>query len=416
MISSAGDEASEKLKAQPAASDRIDPSRLQPSDYMFGKCLGEGAYARVVHAKFKRNNNEFAIKIMEKRHIKKENKIKYVMMEKNILSKLNSPMIIRLYYTFQDQSYLYMCMEIAHGGEFLGLIDKFKNENEVKGISDVACSLEMTRFYTAEILEAIKYLHDRDIIHRDLKPENILLSASGHIKITDFGTALLSTGADETSRNSFVGTAEYVSPEVLQNEDATTACDIWAVGCILFQMLTGRSPFRTASEYLTFNVILGHCDGSEPLSFPSTIGDSARELINLLLAPEPQARIGVGEEGSGNDFTSLCAHPFFVSEEKPVLWGHLLEQVPPFVPDPATFPSTTSMRDGADDEWLSDGEATPIAYNPIAYNKGAMPSSETSTNENSRRLTAQSTPGSSAHIMPLLVGNYIFINLSAQQQ
>lgn len=194
--------------------DKIDPSKLQPSDYMFGKCLGEGAYARVVHAKFKRNNHEFAIKIMEKRHIKKENKIKYVMMEKTILAKLNSPMIIRLYYTFQDQSYLYMCMEMAHGGELLGLIDRYKEENEAKGIQRAACSLPMSRFYAAEIMEAMKYLHDRNIIHRDVKPENILLSATGHIKITDFGTALLSTSADETSRNSFVGTAEYVSPEV----------------------------------------------------------------------------------------------------------------------------------------------------------------------------------------------------------
>jgi 3-phosphoinositide dependent protein kinase-1 len=196
------------------SSMKIDAAKLQPSDFCFGKCLGEGAYARVVHAKFKANDHEFAIKIMEKRHIKKENKIKYVMMEKNILSKINSPMVIRLYYTFQDQSYLYMCMELAHGGEFLGLINKYKDENEERGIDDVACSLAMTRFYTAEIAEAINYLHESNIIHRDIKPENILISSSGHIKITDFGTALLTKAGDETSRNSFVGTAEYVSPEV----------------------------------------------------------------------------------------------------------------------------------------------------------------------------------------------------------
>lgn len=198
----------------PSSSVRIDASKLQPSDFYFGRCLGEGAYARVVHAKFKQNDHEFAIKIMEKRHIKKENKIKYVMMEKSILSKLNSPLVIRLFYTFQDQSYLYMCMEIAHGGELLAMIDKFKEENEKKGIENVACSLNMARFYTAEIVEAICYLHDSAIVHRDIKPENILVTSNGHIKITDFGTALLSTTTDETSRNSFVGTAEYVSPEV----------------------------------------------------------------------------------------------------------------------------------------------------------------------------------------------------------
>ncbi len=107
-----------------------------------------------------------------------------------------------------------MCMDIAHGGEFLHFINRKRDENEAKGIEDVALTEDMARFYCAEIAEAINYLHESNIIHRDVKPENILLTATGHIKITDFGTALLTNTADETSRNSFVGTAEYVSPEV----------------------------------------------------------------------------------------------------------------------------------------------------------------------------------------------------------
>ncbi|CAM9351095.1 unnamed protein product, partial [Ectocarpus fasciculatus] len=386
-------------------SEKIDPTKLKPADFMFGKCLGEGAYARVVHAKFKKNNHEFAIKIMEKRHIKKENKIKYVMMEKNILSKLNSPLIVRLFYTFQDHDYLYMCMEIAHGGELLRLIEQFKEKNEAAGVPSVACSVEMTRFYTAEIIEAIQYLHDRCIVHRDIKPENILVSGEGHIKVTDFGTALLSNGADETSRNSFVGTAEYVSPEVLQNEDATAACDMWAVGCVVYQLLTGASPFHTASEYLTFNCILAHCDGSEPLKFTDTIDETAQNLISQLIAPDPNERLGSGAEGSGRDMAALCSHPFFTGVDNPIRWGHLLEQEVPYHPDPATFPSTTSMRDGADDEWLSDGEATPIAYNPVAYKKGARPSVD--GQDSFSRAAVHSTPGGTgfANVVPLLVGD-----------
>lgn len=160
---------------------------------------------------------------------------------------------------------------------------------------------------------------------------------------------------------------------MLQDKDATYACDMWALGCMIFQMLTGDSPFRTASEYLTFNVILAHCDGSEPLVFPDIINSDASDIIKLLLSPDPATRLGSGPEGTGGDFTALRNHPFFHCEDSPILWGHLLEQTAPHIPDPTTFPNTASMRDGADDEWLSDGEATPIAYNPIAYKKGQNP-------------------------------------------
>lgn len=364
---------------------RKDESK-QPSDFLFGKCLGEGSYARVVHAKLKKNNVQFAIKIMEKMHIKKENKVKYVMMEKNILSKMQHPFIVRLYYTFQDAGYLYMAMDLAHGGELRSLIASEHRKhnsalakslgdgsscaqsgdegNDFDGIVDEtplpesykACSIDTARFYLAEIVEAVEYLHSKNIIHRDLKPENILILSSGHLKLTDFGTAAYAEvgGDDVDLRNSFVGTAEYVSPEVLQDQNATKACDIWALGCILFSLLTGRTPFQSASEYLTFQSILHHCDGSEVLSFPDTIPMVAQDLIKSLLQAVPSERLGGGE--GDKSIAALKGHNFF----NEVSWGALHEQDPPYHPDPSTFPTTENMHDGANDEWLFEGEATPI--------------------------------------------------------
>lgn len=331
----------------------------QPSDFYFGVCLGEGAYARVVHAKLKKNNKEYAVKIMEKRHIKKENKVKYVMMEKSILSKLNHPFIIRLYYTFQDSGYLYMCMDLAHGGELRSLISSYRQENMKKGIENTAMENLTAQFYLSEIVEALAYLQSQNIIHRDLKPENILITASGHLKITDFGTSSFEDTNDEEMRNSFVGTADYVSPEVLQNENTTRACDVWALGCILFYMLVGRTPFQAASEYLVFQRILQYCDGSEALLYPSSISPAAQSLIHSMLKPIPTERLGGGVVGSGNDMDAVRNHVFFSG----VSWSTLLLERPPYIPDPTKFPSTEKMQDGANDDWLFEGEATPILMN-----------------------------------------------------
>lgn len=154
---------------------------------------------------------------------------------------------------------------------------------------------------------------------------------------------------------------------MLQDEAATGACDMWAVGCVIFQLLTGRSPFRTASEYLTFSAIQAHCDGTQPLQFPESITDSSKDIIAKLLVADVSSRLGFGTDDSATDITALRSHPFFESASMPIVWGHLLEQEAPYIPDPETFPSTADMRDGADDEWLSDGEATPIMVNPAAY-------------------------------------------------
>jgi serine/threonine protein kinase len=97
--------------------------------------------------------------------------------------------------------------------------------------------------------------------------------------------------------------------QVLQDQNTTKACDIWALGCILFSLLTGRTPFQSASEYLTFQCILHHCDGSEPLQYPETIPPLARDLIGALLQPVPSVRLGAG--GGGNGSAALKNHPFF---------------------------------------------------------------------------------------------------------
>lgn len=264
-------------------------------DFVFGRTLGEGSYSTVLLATDRQTLKEYAVKILDKKHIIKEKKIKYVNIEKDTLNRLiEHPGIVRLYYTFQDSSSLYYVLDVASGGELLGVLKKI-------GSFDVEC----TRFYGAQLLDAIEHMHNRGVIHRDLKPENVLMDDQMHIKITDFGTAKLlpdprkpkdptrpydMTGEEEESARarSFVGTAEYVSPELLTDKNACKASDLWAYGCIVYQLLTGRPPFKAGNEYQTFQKIVG-LDYEFPPGFPP----AARDLVERLLVLDPQRRLSI---------------------------------------------------------------------------------------------------------------------------
>jgi 3-phosphoinositide dependent protein kinase-1 len=278
-------------------------------DFNFGRTLGEGSYSTVLAATDRQTLREYAIKVLDKRHIIKEKKVKYVNIEKDTLNRLTEhPGVVRLYYTFQDERSLYFVLDLASGGELLGFLKKM-------GTFDVEC----TRFYGAQILDAIDYMHSKGIIHRDLKPENVLLDDQMHVKITDFGTAKIldlkksngigSTsgdpmeGAESDRAQSFVGTAEYVSPELLTDKNACKASDLWAFGCIIYQLIAGRPPFKAANEYMTFQKIVGL-----EYSFPDGFPPLARDLVERLLVLDPLTRLPMEH---------IKAHPFFEG----IIWG-----------------------------------------------------------------------------------------------
>lgn len=280
-------------------------------DFSFGRTLGEGSYSTVLAGTDRQTSREYAIKVLDKKHIIKEKKVKYVNIEKDTLNRLTDhPGVVKLYYTFQDERSLYFVLDLAANGELLGHLKKHGSFDE-----------DCTRFYSAQMLDAIEYMHERGIIHRDLKPENVLLDDQMHVKITDFGTAKILDltgkkqfgaisvandpldGADTDRANSFVGTAEYVSPELLTDKNACKASDLWAFGCIIFQLLAGRPPFKAGNEYLTFQKIV-KLDYSFPDSFPST----ARDLVKKLLVLDPSQRPNID---------TIKAHPFFEG----IQWG-----------------------------------------------------------------------------------------------
>jgi len=303
------------LQQQPQSGNQSPAQQRQikkraPHDFDFFETIGEGSYSTVTHAREKSTGKEFAIKILNKKHIIKEKKVKYVNVEKAVLNIIhNHPLIVRLFYTFQDSYSLYFVLDLAKNGDLLGYIRKM-------GSFDLEC----TKFYVAEIVTALEYLHKKNIIHRDLKPENILITESMHIKLTDFGTAkIIEKEADNDRANSFVGTAEYVSPELLNDKATCKSSDFWALGCIIYQLLAGRPPFKGSNEYQTFQKII-----KMEYELPDEIPDVAKDLIKKLLVEDPNHRIGA-DSPEGGGYEALKSHPFFEGIE----WKDIHLQTPP---------------------------------------------------------------------------------------
>lgn len=260
-------------------------------DFAFGDTLGDGSYSTVLLATSKESGKKYAVKVLSKEYLIRQKKVKYVNIEKSALQRLNNSRgIIKLYFTFQDESSLYFLLEYAPNGDFLSVMKKYGSLSE-----DCAC------YYAAQIINSINFIHSKGIIHRDIKPENILLDKDMKVKLTDFGTAKIleprtdstETGSTESfdllSRSkSFVGTAEYVSPELLNDNYVDYRCDIWAFGCILFQMIAGKPPFKATNEYLTFQKVM-KVQYAFTAGFPLVV----RDLVKGILVKRPDQRMTI---------------------------------------------------------------------------------------------------------------------------
>lgn len=322
------------------------PAKRSARDFQFGTRIGEGSYSTVFLALDVHSSKTYAIKVLSKKHIVKEDKIKYVNIEKTTLHRLGQqhPGIVQLYYTFQDESSLFFVLDFAEYGELLSIIRKFGSLCET-----------VLKFYTLQIIDAVRFIHLKGVIHRDLKPENILVGYDFNLKITDFGAAKLigssnddndekidyrgvnssngngKTTAQTDRKGSFVGTAEYVSPELLKYNSCGFESDLWAIGCIIYQFFNGLPPFKGTTEYLTFEKII-NVNYLHRQDFP--IPEDARVIIDQLLVAEPLQRLTIPQLQLSAWFNGV---PW---NDRNYIWNR---KVPRFEPYDPTAASNGSM-------------------------------------------------------------------------
>ncbi|KAF8524221.1 kinase-like domain-containing protein [Gautieria morchelliformis] len=309
-----------------------------PDDFHFGEELGGGSWSTVHLSLLSRlcshpplgprgrpspTGTRYAIKVLNKAQLLKHKMSQYAVSEKNALAILSSvphPGIVRLYSAFHDSTSLYLVLALAPNGDLRELVKK-----------SGSLSLPCARYYAAQLVDTVQWVHSKGILHRDLKPENILLDSEMRIKLADFGSAYISKSLDLSPRtSSFVGTAAYLSPELLSTSSKTTSqrstlplfitpvpnlplpsSDIWAIGCILYYFIVGQSPFLALNDYLSFKKI-----EALDYTFPDGFDPDAKHLVQRLLVLDPSDRLGVPPKSSPSE---LRHHPFFVghSSSKP---------------------------------------------------------------------------------------------------
>ncbi|KAK9104357.1 hypothetical protein Scep_021201 [Stephania cephalantha] len=354
------------------------------------KRLGRGDIGTVHLVELCHTRSYFAMKVMDKAALESRKKLQRSHTEREILQCLDHPFLPTLYAHFETEGFSCLLMEFCPGGDLHALRQKQVGKH---------FSEQAARFYVAEVLLALEYLHMLGIVYRDLKPENVLVREDGHIMLSDFdlslrcvvsptmvkssssemdglknsgyciqpacvepgcviqpscmqatcfsprflsgkskkerkdkqkngdynqGNTLPELMAEPTNARSmsFVGTHEYLAPEIIKGEGHGSAVDWWTFGIFLYELLFGRTPFKGPGNRATLCNVIG-----QPLRFPESpmVSFAARDLIRGLLVKEPQHRLAY-RRGA----TEIKQHPFFQN----VNWALIRCTNPPDVPKP----------------------------------------------------------------------------------
>ncbi|KAJ8532497.1 hypothetical protein K7X08_012420 [Anisodus acutangulus] len=401
---------------------RIKDGALDLRHFRLLKKLGSGDIGSVYLSELCGTKCYFAMKVMDKASLASRKKLLRAQTERKILQSLDHPFLPTLYSHFETEKFSCLVMEFCPGGD----LHTLRQRQPGKHFSEQA-----VKFYVAEVLLSMEYLHMLGIVYRDLKPENVLVREDGHIMLSDFdlslrcavsptlvksssleseplrknsaycvqpaciepsciqpscavpttcfGPRLFSSKSkkEKKSKNeignqvsplpelmaeptgarsmSFVGTHEYLAPEIIKGEGHGSAVDWWTFGIFLYELLFGKTPFKGSGNRQTlFNVV------GQPLRFPESpvVSFSARDLIRGLLVKEPQHRLAY-KRGA----TEIKQHPFFEG----VNWALIRCASPPEIPRPVEFERISVPAASTSDIAVAGSGSVPYQKNSDNY-------------------------------------------------
>ncbi|KAH9854371.1 hypothetical protein C2E23DRAFT_818469 [Lenzites betulinus] len=357
-----------RSKSTDPNSQKKSQRKVVVDDFEMMRVLGKGCAGKVLLVRHKPSQDVYALKAITKRHVLAHQELQHTLTEQAVLKRMaaenSDPFVVKLWWSFHDKENLFLVMDFHPGGDLATQLARWGRLGR-----------DRARFYAAEIVEGVEGLHAAGVIYRDLKPENILIGADGHIVLTDFGlskefprrtsaitappTPSGSRGefmeaasapasphwmkgegvADRFTPNSndttstFCGTAEYLAPEVIQGLPYSYEVDWWSFGTMLYEMLTGITPFWAENHSDMYYRVL-----QDELQFPEdrTMDQDTKSLIRGLLQRNPALRMKEPR---------IKKHPYFSMID----WSHVYYKryIPPYIPpiDPSNASDTQNFDD-----------------------------------------------------------------------
>ncbi|KAJ2939609.1 hypothetical protein O0L34_g14327 [Tuta absoluta] len=262
-------------------------------DFHFIKVLGKGSFGKVMLAELRDTEYYYAVKCLKKDVVLEDDDVECTLIERKVLALgTNHPYLCHLFATFQTDCHLFFVMEYLNGGDLMFHIQQSGRFPEARA-----------RFYAAEIVSGLKFLHKRGIVYRDLKLDNILLDFDGHVRIADFGMCKLQIYLDKTA-DTFCGTPDYMAPEIIKGQKYNQTVDWWSFGVLLYEMLIGQSPFSGCDEDELFWSIC-----NEMPSYPRFLSTESLTILTRLLDKDMKTRLGGTECMHGDVREQEFFHP-----------------------------------------------------------------------------------------------------------
>ena len=267
--------------------DRTGPPPRLKDRYRLVTWLGEGGMGAVYRAHDEILNRDVAIKFLPPKQMANVETRDRFLREARVVARLSHPNIMALYDADRERDWYYLILEYIAGRD-LHLIAQERDQ-----AFPVSEALAIIR----NVLEALAYAHAQGVVHRDIKPENVMVTPEGQVKVTDFGLSIAQGETRLTHENVIVGTALYLAPEVAEGAPADSRSDLYAVGAVLYELLTGQPPFVGDNPMQVISQML-----TKPITRPrllnAIIPSDLEEVVIKLLAKDPAERYPSAKNGA----------------------------------------------------------------------------------------------------------------------